>query len=65
VLDFAAVSGACGEQAFKSRIFFSAGKNPLLTLRLRKADDPLKLAGQLVSVYASYRLSSAEKSVES
>jgi transcription-repair coupling factor (superfamily II helicase) len=65
VLDFAAVSGVCGEQAFKSRIFFSAGKNPLLTLRLRKADDPLKLAGQLVTVYASYRLSSAEKSVES
>ena len=65
VLDFAAVSGVCGEQAFKGRIFFSAGKSPLLTLKLRRADDPLKLAGQLVSVYASYRLASSDKSVES
>jgi transcription-repair coupling factor (superfamily II helicase) len=62
-IDFAAVSGVCAEAALKTRVFFSAGKNPMLTVKLRRGDDPLKLAGQAVSLYSSFRL--AEGAVKS
>ena len=55
-LDFAAVSGVCAEAALKGRVFFSAGRNPMLTVKLRRDDDPLKLAKQAVSLYSSFRL---------
>ena len=55
VMDFPAISAVCAEPAFKSRIFFSAGKAPALTVRLRKGEDALKLAEQLVSRYAIAR----------
>ena len=55
VLDFAAVSGACGAPEFKGRIFFSAGKTPELRVKLKKGEDALKLAEQLVALYASFR----------
>ena len=54
-LDFAAVSGCCAEAIFKGRIFFEAGRSPMLRLKLKKDEDPLKLAEKLVAVYASYR----------
>lgn len=47
-MDFAAISGCCAEAQFKGRIFFSAGKVPMLSVKLKKTDDPLKLATQLV-----------------
>ena len=55
VMDFPAISAVCAEPAFKSRIFFSAGKAPALTVRLRKGEDALKLTEQLVSRYAIAR----------
>ena len=55
VMDFPAISAVCAEAAFKSRTFFSAGKSPMLTVRLKKGEDPLKLSEQLVSRYAIAR----------
>ena len=55
VMDFPAISSVCAEPAFKSRIFFSAGKNPVLTVRLKKGEDALKLAEQLVNRYCIAR----------
>ena len=43
----------------KGRIFFSAGKVPMLSVKLKKTDDPLKLATQLVGVYAALRAQTA------
>ena len=40
-------------------IFFSAGKVPMLSVKLKKAEDPLKLATQLVGVYAALRAQTA------
>lgn len=55
VMDFPVISAVCAEATFKSRIFFSAGKTPLLTLRLKKGEDALKLAETLVNRYAIAR----------
>jgi transcription-repair coupling factor (superfamily II helicase) len=51
--DFAAISAVCAEDAFKGRIFFAAGEKPMLTLKLKKADDPLKMAQTLIRSYAA------------
>ena len=58
-MDFAAISACCAESQFKGRIFFSAGKVPMLSVKLKKAEDPLKLATQLVGVYAALRAQTA------
>ena len=58
-MDFAAISGCCAEAQFKGRIFFSAGKVPMLSVKLKKGEDPLKLATQLVGVYAALRAQTA------
>ena len=58
-MDFAAISACCAEAQFKGRIFFSAGKVPMLSVKLKKAEDPLKLATQLVGVYAALRAQTA------
>ena len=50
--DFNVISAVCAEEAFAKRIFFAAEKNPVLTVRLKKDEDPLKLAGTLVGRYA-------------
>ncbi|MBQ1263901.1 MAG: transcription-repair coupling factor, partial [Oscillospiraceae bacterium] len=50
--DFNVISAVCAEEAFQKRIFFSAEKHPVLTVRLKKEEDPLKLAGMLVGRYA-------------
>ena len=36
-----------------SRLLFSAGEKPYLSLRLKKGDDPLKLGRKLVEEYAA------------
>jgi transcription-repair coupling factor (superfamily II helicase) len=54
-IDFSAVSGVCAEPSFKGRVFFSAGREPMLTVKLRRGDDPLKLAQKAVSLYSSCR----------
>ena len=36
-----------------------AGKVPMLSVKLKKTDDPLKLATQLVGVYAALRAQTA------
>ncbi len=43
--DFAQVAAVCGLEKYKSRLLFSAGEKPYLSLRLKKGDDVLKLAG--------------------
>ena len=53
------ISACCAEAQFKGRIFFSAGKVPMLSVKLKKAEDPLKLATQLVGVYAALRAQTA------
>ena len=58
-MDFAAISACCAEAQFKGRIFFSAGKVPMLSVKLKKVEDPLKLATQLVGVYAALRAQTA------
>ncbi len=58
-MDFAAISGCCAEAQFKGRIFFSAGKVPMLSVKLKKGEDPLKFATQLVGVYAALRAQTA------
>ena len=52
----------CGsaEAQFKGRIFFSAGKVPMLSVKLKKGEDALKLATQLVGTYAAMRAQTAE-----
>ena len=59
-MDFAAISACCSEAAFKGRIFFSAGKTPVLSLKLRSGEDPLKLSEQLVGIYAQLRAQTAK-----
>ncbi len=46
------VSNLCGSERWKGRVLFSPGEKPALTLRLRKGEDPLKLARALVEQYA-------------
>ena len=46
------VSNLCGSERWKGRVLFSPGEKPTLTLRLRKGEDPLKLARALVEQYA-------------
>ena len=50
--DFPAVSAVCAEPAYKNRIFFAANsEKPLLSLRLKKDEDPLKMTQELVKRY--------------
>ena len=60
VLDFAAVSACCAAPDFKGRIFFAAGKQPQLTVKLAKGEDALKAAQKLVGNYAVARSGSTE-----
>ena len=50
--DLRQVSGLCGGDKYKGRLLFSAGEKPYLSLRLKKAEDPLRAARQLVRDYA-------------
>jgi len=55
VLDFPAVSTVCAEAEYKGRIFFSAGEKPMLSLRLKKGEDPLRMTEVLVKRYGLCR----------
>ena len=46
--DLAAVSALCASSKYKGRLLFAAGDKPYLSLRLRKGEDPLKAARQVV-----------------
>ena len=50
--DLRRVSALCGSQRWKGRVLFSAGEKPSLTLRLKKGEDPLKLARAMAEDYA-------------
>jgi len=43
----------CGDEKYKKRLFFSAGEKPYLSLKLKKAEDPLRAARTLVADYAA------------
>ena len=53
-LDFSAVSAICAEPSFHNKLFFSAGSIPLLTWKLSKTDDPLRVAQNFVAKYAGF-----------
>ena len=50
--DFEAVSAACADPKMRGKLLFSAGRTPMLTARLAKGEDPLKLAQLVVRLYA-------------
>jgi len=52
-VDFNKVSALCGGQTYRGRLLFSAGEKPHLALKLKKGEDPLKLATRLVEDYAA------------
>ena len=52
-VDFNKVSALCGGQTYRGRLLFSAGEKPHLALKLKKGEDPLKLATKLVEDYAA------------
>ena len=52
-VDFQKVSALCGGQTYRGRLLFSAGEKPHLALKLKKGEDPLKLAARLVEDYAA------------
>ncbi len=50
--DFPAVSSVCAEPVYKNRIFFAANsEKPMLSLKLKKDEDPLKMTEELVKRY--------------
>ncbi len=50
--DFPAVSSVCAEPLYKNRIFFAANsEKPMLSLKLKKDEDPLKMTEELVKRY--------------
>ena len=51
--DLRQVSQLCGEDKYKGRLLFSAGEKPYLSLRLKKGEDPLRAARQLVGDYGA------------
>ena len=53
--DFAAIAELCAKPPYTGRTFFSAKLPAAITLRLKKGEDPLKLAKGLVADYAALR----------
>ena len=50
--DLQRVSALCGMEKYRSRLLFSAGEKPYLSLRLKKGEDALKFGRKLVEDYA-------------
>ena len=50
--DLQRVSALCGLDKYRSRLLFSAGEKPYLSLRLKKGEDALKFGRKLVEDYA-------------
>ena len=46
------VSRLCAQEKYRSKLLFSAGEKPYLSLRLKKGEDALKLGRRLVEDYA-------------
>ena len=53
-IDFAAVSGICGDPELKKRVLFSAGDTPKLNLKLASGEDPLKICRLFLKKYAAF-----------
>ena len=51
--DLRQVSALCAGERYKGRLLFSAGEKPYLSLKLKKGEDVLRAARQLVEDYAS------------
>ncbi len=51
-LDLQKVSALCARPQYKGRLLFSAGEKPYLSLRIKKGEDVLKLAQNLVEEYS-------------
>ena len=51
--DLQRVSALCGMDKYRSRLLFSAGEKPYLSLRLKKGEDALKFGRKLVEDYAN------------
>ena len=52
-LNLRRVSALCGLDKYRSRLLFSAGEKPYLSLRLKKGEDALRAARALVTDYAA------------
>ena len=63
-LDFPAVSAVCALPAFKGRIFFSADKAPVLTVKLQSGEKVLDLCRSFVDGYAEAVRNAAAQSAE-
>ncbi|MDO5549152.1 MAG: transcription-repair coupling factor [Eubacteriales bacterium] len=50
--DFRRLAALCGNPAMKGRLMLNAGSSPYVSLRLRRGEDALTLARQLVGYYA-------------
>ena len=50
-VDLRAVSQVCDQKAFRPRASFSAGRVPMLQIRLRPEEDPLRLSAAAVAAY--------------
>ena len=51
--DLRQVSALCAGERYKGRLLFSAGEKPYLSLKLKKGEDTLRAARQLVEDYAA------------
>lgn len=49
--DFARLSQLCGAPEYHGRLLLNAGSQPYISLRLKKEEDPLSMAQQLVGLY--------------
>ena len=58
--DLQRVSALCGMDKYRSRLLFSAGEKPYLSLRLKKGEDELKFGRKLVEDYAKTAPAPAE-----
>ena len=58
--DLQRVSALCGLDKYRSRLLFSAGEKPYLSLRLKKGEDALKFGRRLVEDYAKTAPAPAE-----
>ena len=54
--DFAAISEVCAKALYQGRIFFAVGDKPMVNLRLKKDEDPLKMTKGLVAHYQECRM---------
>lgn len=61
---FERVAALCANPAYRSRLLFSAGERPYLSLRLSKGDDVLHAGHLLMDHYAETCMDSGERTLE-